>query len=128
MGHHHLALFGEAEKGEYSLPIFCHSTVELFDQLGHPPEDSLGIYFALQALLYEKQLIFFRVKEEGFSTEDYLKSFTYLRKNSKKNLKLTAFCMPGVGNKEIIEAVIPLCHLYQSILVMNEKDFYDFLH
>lgn len=67
-----MALFGEAEKGEYRLPYVCTSLEQLVDNLGNPPAQSKGLFYAIQALLYRRQLIFFRVQEEGFNLPDYL--------------------------------------------------------
>src|SRR5262249_590073 len=67
-----IALFGEAEKGEYHIPYFCKTLPELAKYFGNPPEASRGLYFAVQAILWHRNLIFLRVAEEGFSTKDYL--------------------------------------------------------
>ncbi|MES2122361.1 MAG: hypothetical protein V4492_06245, partial [Chlamydiota bacterium] len=60
-------LFGEAEKGDYCTPFVCKSLPQLADTFGNPPEESRGLMYAVQAILYERELIYFRVKEEGFS-------------------------------------------------------------
>lgn len=119
-------LFGEAEKGEFCTPLYCRSLPQLADTLGNPPEASLGILYAVQTLLYERELIFFRVEEEGFSTQDYLRGLQLLQSRSVSS-ELAAICMPGVGNSEILKATSPVCNLYNSFLIINEKDLYDFL-
>lgn len=121
-----IALFGEAEKGEYRLPYFCNSLDQLVDYLGNPPEQSRGLFYAIQALLYQRQLIFFRVQEEGFSIPDYLGGVSLL-KNHKIETDITAFCLPGVADSEILEVVTPICEEYHSILITSEADFYDYL-
>lgn len=121
-----VTLFGEAEKGEYRFPYVCNNLAELVDFLGNPPEQSRGLFYAIQALLYNRQLIFFRVKEEGFSLPDYVGGVTLL-KNHQIDTDITAFCLPGVGNSEILEAVTPVCQEYHSILITSEADFYDYL-
>jgi hypothetical protein len=121
-----IALFGEAEKGEYRIPCFCQSVPQLLDKLGHPPPDSFGIFYAIQALLYHHNLLFFRVREEGFSYQDYLLGLHLLQKEHI-TAKLAAICLPGVGDAEIIEAIAPVCALYHSILIVNEADLYDYL-
>lgn len=121
-----IALFGEAEKGEYRLPYFCNTLAELVDYLGNPPEESKGLFYAIQALLYHRQLIFFRVREEGFSLSDYLGAVSLL-KNHRIDTNISAFCLPGVADVEILEAVHPVCKEYHSILITNEADFYDYL-
>jgi hypothetical protein len=118
-------LFGEAERGEYCTPFLCKSLPQLADTFGNPPEESQGILYAVQALLYERELIYFRVKEEGFSTQDYLKGLKLLQ--NKEALPIAAICMPGVGDEAIIEATNPICALHKSFLIISEKDLYDFL-
>ena len=58
-----VAAFGEAEKGKFSFPYMIQNLAELNDHLGNPPEDSWGITYAIQTLLYHRELIFFRVEE-----------------------------------------------------------------
>ena len=53
-----VALFGEAEKGEFGIPLICQSLPQLCDVLGNPPEESQGIFYAVQTLLYSKQVLF----------------------------------------------------------------------
>jgi len=119
-------LFGEAEKGEYCTPLACHSLAHLSDSLGNPPGESKGIQYAVQALMYERDLIYFRVKEEGFSVPDYLKGLHLLQKKDLGFL-LSAICMPGVGDMAIIAATDPICHIHKSLLIIDEKDLYDYL-
>lgn len=66
-------LFGEAEKGDMCAPLRLQSLIELQEQLGNPPEGSLGIDYAVQTLLYKRELIFYRIREEGFNNEDYMR-------------------------------------------------------
>ena len=119
-------LFGAAERGELCTPLHLSSLEQVLDLLGNPPENTEGIRYAVQALLYQQNLIYFRVAEEGFSTEDYIQGLRILK---QKNLQtsVTAIGMPGVGDEEIIQAAIPICHLYQSLLLVSEKDLYDYL-
>ena len=119
-------LFVESEKGEFGSPFLCRSLSQLLQTLGNPPEESLGIPYAIQALLYKQELIFCRVTEEGFSVKDYIKGLTYLRSQSLEH-PIQAIFIPGVGNKEIVEATIDVCNLYQSLLIITEKDLYDYL-
>ncbi len=123
---YNIALFGEAEKGEYSTAYFCQSVQQLLERFGNPPPESRGIYYAIQALLYRRGLIFFRVREEGFSYEDYLSGLHCLQKQQLVP-HLAALCLPGVGDREIIEAIAPVCAIYHSILITGEADFYDYL-
>jgi hypothetical protein len=119
-------LFGEAEKGDFCTPFLCRSLPQLAETFGNPPKESLGIIYAVQALMYENELIFFRVKEEGFSIPDYMRGIRIL-KNKEVFHNLTAICMPGVGDTEIIDATSPICSLYRSFLITTERDLYDFL-
>ncbi|HEV8052107.1 MAG TPA: hypothetical protein VGP47_06415 [Parachlamydiaceae bacterium] len=121
-----VALFGEAEKGDYQRPCLCRSVGQLLDLFGNPPLHSQGIYYAIQALLYQRALLFFRVREEGFSHEDYLHGLHLLQKQTLVS-GIDAVCLPGVGNMEIIGAMAPIIELYHSLLIINESDFYDYL-
>lgn len=119
-------LFGEAEKGEFGNPIACRSLPELFEALGNPPTESLGISYAIQTLHYQEDLLFCRVQEEGFSVGDYLKGFSVLRKKDLHH-PVQAIVIPGVGDAKIIEAATDVCSLHKSLLVLTEKDLYDYL-
>ncbi len=119
-------LFGAAERGELCLPLYLTSLEQVLDFLGHPPENSDGIRYAVQTLLYQHALIYFRVAEEGFSTEDYIHGLRFLKQKSLQT-PLTAIGMPGVGDQEILRAATSICHLYQSVLLVSEKDLYDYL-
>lgn len=121
-----MALFGEAEKGDYRTGYFCRSLNQLLDSLGNPPPQSRGLFYAVQALLYHRDLIFFRVREEGFSFQDYLLGLSNLQKSTTIS-SISAICLPGVGDSEIIEAISPICAIHHSILITNEADFYDYL-
>lgn len=121
-----IALFGEAEKGEYQAAYYCNNLEQLMENLGNAPKNSKGLYFAVQALLYRRNLIYIRVEEEGFSLGDYYYGVNIL-KTQEAIPNISAICMPGVGNSEIIEAILPLCARYHSILVITESDLYDYL-
>ncbi|MCH9627766.1 MAG: hypothetical protein S4CHLAM2_14090 [Chlamydiales bacterium] len=124
---HTIALFGEAQKGEFETAYHCKNLAQLSDFLGEPPtEESLGLRFAVQALLFERGVVFFRVKEEGFSTPDYLFGLNFLE---NKNLfpTISGLCLPGVGCSEIIHATEPVCEMHRSILMVTERDLYDYL-
>jgi hypothetical protein len=122
-----IALFGEAEKGEFRTAYYCKTLEELAECLGEPPSrDSRGLDFAIQALLYQRGVVYFRVHEEGFSTQDYLQGLNALERKELFPC-ITALCLPGVGNSEIITATDSICNLHQSFLILTEKDFYDYL-
>jgi len=40
---------------------------------------------------------------------------------------ISAICLPGVGDVEIIDAAVPLCKNHHSIIVTTEPDLYDYL-
>lgn len=122
-----IVLFGEAERGQYRTAYFCQNLEQLDAYFGNPPPDSLGIYYAVQALMFKRDLIFFRVPEEGYSTEDYLLGLKLLEKQQTMIPHLSAICAPGVGDREILDAVVPICVLYHSVLITSEADFYDYL-
>lgn len=121
-----VALFGEAEKGEYQIPYFCQTLPQLVDCLGNPPPDTWGLFFAIQALLYHRNILFFRVREEGFSLQDYLQG-VHLLENLKNEPHIAAIAIPGVGDVQIINAIIPICVVYHSILMTTESDLFDYL-
>lgn len=121
-----IALFGEAEKGEFRQGYFCKELSELMDLFGNPPSDSQGLFYATQALLYHYSLIYFRVEQEGFSKEDYLTGIKILSVSPLiKNI--SAICTPGVGDHTIIDAIMPLCFIHHQIYITNERDFMDFV-
>ena len=121
-----LALFGEAEQGSLHQGVLCSTLPQLIDIFGHPPPSSQGLILAIQALLYGSQLIYFRVREEGFSSEDYFEGIEQIEK-SEWAPKVHAFAIPGVGDGEIIHAIIPLCNTYHSILITTQADLHDYL-
>jgi hypothetical protein len=119
-----IALFGEAEKGALRKPHVLRKLPQLYDLLGNPPQESEGLFFAVQAILYNREVIYFRVSEEGFSPPDYFVGLKYLE---NKDQKITALCMPGVGNPEILTASQSVCDIHKSFLITNQRDLYDFL-
>lgn len=121
-----IALFGEAEKGEYHYPYILTSLPELVDSFGNPPPNSQGLFFAVQALMYHRQLIFFRVQEEGFSLPDYFHGLKILE-GRHQIPSPNAICTPGVGDSGVIEALTDICQMHSSILITTAHDFYDYL-
>lgn len=123
---HKIALFGEAEKGEFHSLLFFSYLPLLADTLGHPPEGSYGLHLAIQTLMFKQDVIYIRVREEGLSVKDYLQGL-HLLKTSPNVKKLSAICLPGVGHSEIIDEAIHLCTKFHSILMTTEGDLYDYL-
>ncbi len=121
-----IALFGEAEKGNFYTPHLCRTLPQLAEVLGEPPAESEGLFLAVQALLYERSVLYFRVEEEGLSVSDYLRGLSYLL-DREKIQELQALCLPGVGNSAILEATQPVCALHRSVVLMSQRDLYDYL-
>ena len=124
---HHIALFGEAEKGEFETAYVCSSLAELSYHLGEPPSlECRGLPLAVQSLLFERRVIYFRVKEEGFSKRDYVTGLQFLQ-NRDLFPEISAICLPGVGDHEILDATNPLLDTHRSLLILSESDLYDYL-
>ncbi len=124
---HTIFLFGEAERGEFCTPMICKTLPQLAQVYGNPPQESQGLFYAIQTLMYERELIYFRISEEGFSYQEYMRGIKFLKDSHLKIPSLSAICMPGVGDQEILEATLPICENYRSLLIIGEKDLYDFL-
>lgn len=122
-----IALFGEAERGYYKKGYFCEELDQLAEIFGNPPPDSLGLFYATQALLYHFPLIFFRVQEEGFSTEDYLEGARILSESPLVG-RVRAVCSPGVGDRKLIDTLTDFCAERRQILITSERDLIDYLH
>lgn len=121
---HTFALLGEAEKGEYGVPYRIASTPELSDKLGNPPPDTFGIPFAIQALYFERIVLFIRVPEEGFSKQEYLRGLFRLE---EEKTPICALGLPGVADSEVIIQSDRLLARHDAILVTTEQDLYDYL-
>ncbi len=119
-----ICIFGEAGKGIFETFLPCHSLIELYEFLGNPPNESLGIAYAVQSILFNHSVLFYRVDEEGSGVEKYRIGLEILE---KKGESPAAICMPGVGDATLIERVSEFCLKRGSLLVMNEKDFYDYV-
>lgn len=119
-------LFGAAEKGASCQPIMLNSLDDLLHQMGNPPSETEGIHYAIQALLFKYGLIYFRVSEEGFSYGDYMLGLKWLKK-TPLHPHLTAICLPGVGDEDVIQDATSVCLQHQSILIISQKDLYDYL-
>lgn len=127
MGNVTVALFGEAEKGEFQTPYYCQTLPQLVDTLGNPPPHSQGLFFATQTILYNYDLIFFRVREEGFSHQDYFLGLRVLETQPTVKPRIAAVCLPGVGDTEILHAMTPFCLVHHSIIITTPPDLYDYL-
>lgn len=123
---HIVAIFGEAEKGQFKKPYYLFDLPQLVDSFGNPPPESQGLFYAIQALLYQRELIFFRVKEEGFSLSDYMFGLKFLEDTSQVK-RLHALCLPGIGDPQIMQAIQPIFEIHKSILIVTPKDLFDYL-
>ena len=121
-----MAVFGQAEKGQFKKPYFLCDLAQLVDIFGNPPPESQGLSYAVQALLYQRDLIYFRVEEEGFSTSDYLFGLKYLE-DQEKIKSLNALCLPGIADPKIMKAIQNVYKIHKSFLITTEKDLYDYL-
>lgn len=121
-----IALFGEAERGQYRVPYIFSNVVDLWEQVGSAPPGSFGIHLGVQILLYRFPLLFFRVREEGFSMQDYFEG-VWLLKTKFPPSQILAVGIPGVGNKELIDCMEGVCEKSHALLILRESDFYDYL-
>ncbi len=122
-----VVLFGEAEKGDLETAYYCEDLEHLFEYLGEPPEETEGLHYAVQSLLYGRPCIYFRVQEEGMSTPDYYFGLDFLHRSPGKFPHIGALYLPRMGMKEVIEESLTICREYHSLLLMNQKDLYDYL-
>lgn len=122
-----IVLFGEAEKGDFQKAYYCSTLWELSHNLGEPPsQECLGLNCAIQSILFQRKVIYFRVHEEGFSTQDYLRGLNFLEEK-KDNVQVTAIALPGVGSREIIDVSHAVCTVHRSFLIITARDLYDYL-
>ena len=122
----YILLFGESAKGLPQTAYVCHTLEELIDYVGEPTNPySLGVPLAIQSILMQKSVVFFRVLEEGYSYQDYEKGLFFLKQKAFPNL--TAIGVPGLGNKKLIDAFTQVCPLYQCVLLTRQADLYDYL-
>ncbi|MFN4174000.1 MAG: hypothetical protein ACK4HV_02720, partial [Parachlamydiaceae bacterium] len=89
----------------------------------NPPKYSSGLFYAVQTLLYNKPILFFRVVEEGFSLEDYLIGLRMIYTANS----IDAIGMPGMVESDILDALTPKLILHHQILLFTEKDIYDYI-
>lgn len=121
-----IALFGEAEKGSFQNGTLCSTLLELEAVYGQPPAHAKGLLFAVQSLLFHYKLLFFRVEEEGFHTEGYLRGFKRLLE-SNLSQKLLGIGIPGTSDEIVLSAVEPLLIRHSPVLILTESDLYDLI-
>lgn len=119
-------IFGQAQKGVFCRPTYLKHALELLNHFGHPPELSSGISFALQSLLLQRPCIFYRVEEEGYSFNDYLRGLDILR-SDWDHIKLEAIGLPGVGDPQLIAKTERFCIKKRSLILVTSTDLFDYL-
>lgn len=119
-----LALFGEAEKGLYDTAHLCHNVEEMYHYLGN--KTTKGLSLATQGINHGYDILYFRVKEEGYSLDDYFFGLQFLNTHIN-DLSLSALSLPGVGDLYVIEAARSLCQKYQCLLLVSDQDLYDLI-
>lgn len=122
-----IALFGEAEKGAFHKGTLCDSLPQLQSMYGDPPPGTLGLFFAVQSLMFQYKLIFFRVEEEGYSLIDYMIGFRSLSESDLMKHVL-AIGLPGVGDLHLLRAAQPIVDDYHPLLLTTERDLQDLLY
>lgn len=121
-----VALFGEAERGDFQLPIACDTLAMLYEYFGNPPFESQGLLAAIEGILLGRKVIYVRVHEEGFSEKDYFCGLEKIEEIMKKE-RVDALFLPGVGDEKIINTASLLIAAYRSVLLTTEKDLYDYI-
>ncbi|MCI5051732.1 MAG: hypothetical protein MRY21_01185 [Simkaniaceae bacterium] len=124
--HDLIALFGEAELGEFRRLIFLGSIQECCKRLGNPPSNTLGVGIAVQTLMFQRHVVYIRVNEEGYSDEDYFQGLELLKAQNSLP-QLSAVCMPGVSNPLIIDEAMKVCKQERALFISLERDLYDML-
>ena len=121
-----IALFGEAEKGTFHTGVLMSNLLELETTYGQPPEGTKGLLFAVQSLLYRYKLLFFRVEQEGFHSEGYLRGFKRILESDFAP-KILGLGVPGTSDQTIINALEPIMYRHRPVLILTEEDLYDLL-
>ena len=121
-----VAIFGESECGKEGILMQIDELGHLVDLLGNPTENSLGVPMAIQSCLYERRILFYQIKEEGFTIKDYMEGFQLIKQRPLP-CPLSAIALPGVGDSLILDEAKKVCDLYKCFLIMNESDLFDYL-
>lgn len=121
-----IALFGEAEKGAFHSIYYLKTLEQLNTHLGEPPQDSKGLPMAIQLIHFNRDLLYIRVKEEGFSLKDYYVGLKLLEDDTSI-LSLMAIAMPGLGDSLVLQESFQVCDKKGCLLITTEEDLYDFL-
>lgn len=120
-----VTIFGESEKGPLGTLLSIDSLPKLAEALGVPTENSVGVHLAVQTLMSNKIVLFYRVTEEGSNIAEYTRGLKLLQELDMPSL--VALALPGIGDPEIQHLAKTLCKAKHSILIVNQRDFYDIM-
>ena len=120
-----VALFGQAQAGAFHQLYLINTLTQLSDIFGHPPENSAGIPLAIQLLHYQKQVLFVRVNEEGFSLKDYYVGLKLIEDDQSIS-NLAGIALPGVGDAQVVQESLDICQKKACLLLTSESDMYDY--
>jgi hypothetical protein len=120
-----IAIFGESKEGPLHTFIHLRSLPHIVESFGNPTETGLGIHLAIQALLFQREVLFYRLEEEGFQKDTYELGCHLLEKHPKKE-ELTAIALPGVGDTLILSFAQKVAAPIGALLLITAKDLYDF--
>lgn len=121
-----IACFGQTSKGRFGQPYYLKNAKSILSILGKVPEDTLGMPFALEMLKAHKDILFFRVAEEGLSLDDYLRGLQFLKKNCIQK-RLLGIYLSGCFDKEVVSLAVRICNWHKSILLATQKEMIDYL-
>lgn len=120
-----VTIFGESEKGPLGTLLSIDSLPKLAESLGVPTDGSEGLHLAVQTLMSNKTVLFYRVTEEGSNIAEYARGLKLLQELEMPTL--VALALPGIGDPEIQHLAKALCKAKHSILIVNQRDFYDIM-
>ena len=114
-----LAIFGQTEKGSLGSVYAIDNLTELFNKLGCATIDSKAIFYAIEAIYYDRKVLFVPVKEEGSNLEEYREGIKKLKQHS-----VDAIFVPGVGNASLLSFATSTL---KAVVFMTGEDTYDYL-
>ncbi len=121
-----IVIFGESKGGDFQKPLLFNTLPELSQALGEPTQNSSGIHLAVQALLLNQRVLYYKVSEEGFNPDQYLLGFKLIEKYPPEK-SISAALLPGVSSSEILTLAKEFSAHTGLLLLFTEKDLYDLL-
>jgi hypothetical protein len=121
-----ILIFGESKGGDFQKPLLFRTLPELSQSLGEPAKNSSGIHLAVQALLCNQNVLYYKISEEGSNPDQYLLGFKHLEKYPPE-IPISATLLPGVSSPEILTLANHFISHTNSLLLFTEKDLYDLL-